>query len=244
MPVTVEVTREVEITREVEVTKLVDRVVTVTPTRTPRHSPTPSNTPTITPTPTDTATATITPTATSTPKPTPTPNVAQTATAEALGVLVSPKSSGFYLVGVDIHPGKWHSTGTGDGCYWARTDSNQNLLDNHFGLAGGTVNVRPTDFEVEFDGCGKWEYVENVEKVLADDADSPKDDGFYTVGVEIVAGNWRSTGTGDSCYWERLDGKQNILDNHYGSAGGTVVVRATDYEVHFNDCGIWEYLGL
>jgi len=96
---------------------------------------------------------------------------------------------------------------------------------------------------VEFDGCGKWEYVQNVEKALLPDATSPKGDGFYTVGVEIAAGKWRSTGTGDNCYWARLDGKQNTLDNHFGSAGGTVSVRETDYEVSFDGCGTWEYLG-
>lgn len=36
---------------------------------------------------------------------------------------------------------------------------------------------------------------------------------------------------------------QNILDNHYGMAGGTVTIWASDYEVEFNDCGMWEYLG-
>lgn len=68
-------------------------------------------------------------------------------------------------------------------------------------------------------------------------------DGFYTVGDEIAPGAWRSTGTGDGCYWERLDADQDILDNHFGDAGGTVTIRSSDYEVHFDDCGAWEYLG-
>ena len=237
LPVTVEVTREVEITR------LVDRPVTTTPTSTPASSPTPSKTPTITPTPTDTATPTVTSTPTPTPIPTSTPNLAQTATVEALGVLASPKGDGFYLVGVDILPGKWHSTGEGEDCYWARLDSDQALLDNHFGVAGGTMTVKPTDFEVELEGCGTWEYVENAEKILLPDAGAPKNDGFYTVGVEIVPGKWRSTGTGDNCYWARLDAQQNTLDNHFGNAGGTVTIRPDDYEVMFDDCGTWEYLG-
>jgi hypothetical protein len=209
---------------------------TVTPTPTPVDSPTPSDTPTITPTPTDTSTPTPTPTVTAT------PNLAQTATAEAFGVLASPKGDGFYTVGVEIASGKWHSTGTGYSCYWARLDSNQNLLGNHFGSAGGTVTIRATDYEVEFNGCGTWEYVENAEQVLQPDATDPKGDGFYTVGVEIAPGKWHSTGTGDSCYWARLDSNQNLLGNHFGSAGGTVTIRATDYEIEFNDCGEWEYL--
>ncbi len=155
----------------------------------------------------------------------------------------SPLGDGFYLVGSEIKPGKWHSTGTGTSCYWARYDANQNILDNHFGLAGGTVTVRDSDHEVEFSRCGMWEYVEYEEKVLQPDADQSKGDGFYTVGVEIKPGMWRSTGTGTSCYWARLDGYQDILDNHFGQAGGTVTVRSTDYEVEFHRCGTWIFLG-
>jgi hypothetical protein len=232
-----EVPITVEVTREVEVTLVVDRPVTVTPTPTPENTPTPTRTPTITPTPTET------PTPTSTPTPTPTPDLAKTATVEAFGVQAAPKRDGFYTVGVDIVPGKWHSTGTGTACYWARLDSGQDLLDNHFGYAGGTVTIRPTDYEVEFDGCGTWEYVEGADRVLEDDAEESKSDGFYTVGVEIAVGRWKSNGTGDSCYWARLDGNQSVIDNHFGSAGGTVTIRETDYEIEFNDCGEWEYLG-
>jgi len=231
----VEVIQEVEV--EVEVTRLVDRPVTVTPTNTPVNSPTPSNTPTITPTPSQT------PTPTETPTPTPTPNLAQTATMEAYGELAAPKGSGFYAVGTDILPGKWHSTSTNDGCYWARLDANQDILANHYGIAGGTVNIQSSDYEVEFNDCGTWEYVENAEPILQPDAADPKGDGFYTVGVEIAVGRWKSTSTDDSCYWERLDGNQEIIDNHYGMAGGTMTISAYDYEVSFLDCGTWEYQG-
>lgn len=233
----VEVTRKVEVTRELPVTRVIERPVTITSTSTPRNTPTPSNTPTITPTPSNTPTTTpsLTPTAT--------PDLAQTATIEAYGALAAPKRDGFYTVGEEILSGKWRSTGTSDGCYWARLDSNQETLDNHFGDAGGTVNVRPTDFEVEFDGCGTWEYVENEIPVLQVNATSPKGDGFYTVGIEIAPGRWDSTGTGDGCYWARLDANQNTIDNHFGSAGGSLNIRATDYEVEFSGCGTWEYMG-
>lgn len=155
-----------------------------------------------------------------------------------------PLGDGFYLVGAEIRPGKWHSTGTGTSCYWARYDAYQGINDNHFGLAGGTVNVRASDYEIEFRRCGMWEYVEDQPKVLEPGAADPKGDGFYTVGVEIMVGRWDSTGTGDSCYWARYDSYQGILDNHFGMAGGTVLIRETDYEVEFNRCGTWVYLGL
>lgn len=232
-----EVTRLVEVTRDVEVTRLVEKPVTVTPTATPVSSPTPTSSPTVTSTPT------ITPTPTETPPPTATPNVALTATVAAYGELAAPKSNGFFTVGSEILPGKWRSTGTGTGCYWARLDANQELLDNHFGHAGGTVTVRPDDFEVEFEDCGTWIYVEDETPTQRPEATANKANGFFTVGIEIAPGRWQSTGSGDGCYWARLDDKQNLLDNHFGTAGGTVTVRETDYEVQFEDCGTWEYIG-
>ena len=65
----------------------------------------------------------------------------------------------------------------------------------------------------------------------------------FPVNGEIAPGQWQSTGTQDDCYWARLDENQDILDNHFGLAGGTVIVQAADYEVQFEDCGVWEYLG-
>ena len=249
MPITVEVTKQIEVTRIVELP------VTVTFTATPLNSPTPSNTPTETPIPTDTPIPTNTPvptdtpiptataTPTDTPVPTPTPDMAATQTVEAYGALAEPKENGFFTVGTEILPGKWRSTGSGDDCYWARLDAQQDLLDNHYGIAGGTVNVQPTDYEVQFEDCGTWIYVENEQKVLSADAQEPKGNGFYTVGVEIAPGRWSSTGSNDDCYWARLTGSQDLIDNHYGLAGGTVTIGANDYEVAFEDCGIWEYLG-
>lgn len=71
----------------------------------------------------------------------------------------------------------------------------------------------------------------------------PRGDGFYTVGEEIAPGTWESQGTGSSCYWARLDANQELLDNHFGSAGGRITIRSSDTEVEFSGCGTWEYQG-
>jgi hypothetical protein len=243
VPVTVETLREIEVTRMVEVTRLVEIPVTVTATATPVNSPTPSATPTETATPTITPTATATTPPTATPLPTATPNLSATATVTAFGALAAPRGNGIYTVGSEIIPGKWRSAGSGDGCYWARLDSGQNIIDNHFGLSGGTVTVRPTDYEVELLDCGTWEYVENEVPVLLPTADDPKSNGIYTVGVEIRPGRWESTGSQSDCYWSRLTPTQDIIDNHYGAAGGTITIRPSDYEVMLWDCGTWEFRG-
>ena len=77
---------------------------------------------------------------------------------------------------------------------------------------------------------------------LQPDATEPKRDGFYTVGVEIAPGRWRSTGVGASCYWARLGHYQETLDNDYGRAGGEITILVSDYEVEFDECGTWEYV--
>ncbi len=123
----------------VEVTRIV--MVTATPTPTPLH------TPTNTPTPTKTGT------------PTKTPNATQTAEAKLTAKLRADKGDGFYLVNVDVAPGVWRSQGTGDKCYWATTTKTGKIIDNHYGMAGGTAFISASAFQVEFNGCGKWVFV-------------------------------------------------------------------------------------
>ncbi len=155
----------------------------------------------------------------------------------------SPKGNGFYTVGEEITPGKWESTGDGNSCYWQRLDDKQETIANHFGLAGGTVTILESDYEVHLEDCGTWNYVEGLARNIQANATEPKEDGFYTVGVEIAPGKWESTGDGDSCYWQRLDDKQETIANHFGLAGGTVTILESDYEVHLEDCGTWNYVG-
>jgi len=74
-----------------------------------------------------------------------------------------PKLNGLYEVGKDIAPGRWISMEpmTRDGCYWARISRTGNIIDNHYGVAGITVNVGQSDAVVEFDGCGYMLFAEN-----------------------------------------------------------------------------------
>lgn len=106
------------------------RVVTATLTATPKYTPTITMTPTIT----------LTPTPTKDPR-------------------VLPKSDGFYLIGTEIMPGVWRSTGNSDRCYWSVTQANGEIIDNHYGMAGGTAWIAEYGFQVEFSRCGNWEYI-------------------------------------------------------------------------------------
>jgi hypothetical protein len=103
---------------------------------------------TLTPTPIFTPTITNTPAPTNTPSPTSDP-------------LKRAKGDGFYLVGVDIAPGVWRSSGTGNRCYWAVTRANGDIIDNHFGMSGGTAYVSTAGFQVQFESCGIWTFVQD-----------------------------------------------------------------------------------
>lgn len=70
-----------------------------------------------------------------------------------------------------------------------------------------------------------------------------KNSGFYLVGVKIAPGLWKSNGTGNRCYWAVTTKTGDIIKNHYGMGGGTAYIPATGFQVEFNDCGTWTYLG-
>lgn len=99
----------------------------------------------------------------------------------------------------------------------------------------------------EYTKCFREEKAALEEK--RDRAQLTKDrgDGFFTVGDEIAPGTWRSTGGGDSCYWERLSGLsgefEDIIANHFGTAGVTVTIATSDKAFKAEGCGTWKYLG-
>jgi hypothetical protein len=97
---------------------------------------------------------------------TPSPTPAFSATASntrtpTVSPLFRNRGDGFYLVGVDIAPGVWRSNGTGTHCYWSVTTRTGDIIDNHFGQAGGTAYIPASGFQVEFNTCGTWTFIGN-----------------------------------------------------------------------------------
>lgn len=66
-------------------------------------------------------------------------------------------TDGTYVVGTDIKPGTYHSTGGGE-CYWARlrSDNETDIIDNHLGAGPTTVTIKRTDHSFETRGCDPW----------------------------------------------------------------------------------------
>jgi hypothetical protein len=117
---------------------------TVPPTQTPwviLITPTPSPTPLFTPTNTVPPTATLPPTATK-------------------DITRADKQDGVYLVGEEIAVGLWRSEkDVSDDCYWETTTKKGDINNNYFGLSGGTMYLRKSDFQVSMEDCGTWKYM-------------------------------------------------------------------------------------
>jgi len=117
------------------------------------------------------------------------------------------------------------------------------------GLQGRTIEdlVDAKTVNGEYTRCYKQERSILEEKRQQAQLTKNKGDGFYTVGEEIAAGTWRSTGGGGSCYWERLSGFSgdfgDIITNYFGSAGVTVTISSSDKAFKTEGCGTWEYIG-
>jgi uncharacterized protein YgiM (DUF1202 family) len=155
----------------------------------------------------------------------------------------APKGDGTYLVGTEIATGHWTSLAGSDSCYWERQDANGRIIDNHFGESGGYVHIWPSDHAIEFWHCGDFYYVDGQPPVLQPDGYSPHGDGFYRVGQEIGSGNWRTTGSGNGCYWARLNAFQEIIENSFGGTWEKIYVAPTDFELYVSGCGDIVYEG-
>lgn len=68
-------------------------------------------------------------------------------------------------------------------------------------------------------------------------------DGTYRVGTQIKPGLYKATGTGNGCYWERLNGFYGGLDeinsNYFGTARTYVQILPGDVGFSSAGCGSW-----
>jgi hypothetical protein len=80
---------------------------------------------------------------------------------------------------------------------------------------------------------------ETLEPALTAD----RGDGYFLVGQEIAAGVWRNDGTGQDCTWEVTTKTGRVIDTYTGLAGGTAYIAAGAFQVRFEGCGTWSYLG-
>ena len=80
-----------------------------------------------------------------------------------------------------------------------------------------------------------------TQAILATD---PHGDGIYIVGAQIAPGVWRSQSSDQRfCYWARRKYDGVVLNSYYGLPGIEMRVQASDYEIEFDGCGMWVYMG-
>jgi hypothetical protein len=129
---------------------------TAYPTYTSIPSPTRTLLPTFTPLPTSTPTSISPVTLTAISKSATALQVMYevTFTAEVIGTLRATRNDGYYLVGSEIAPGNWRSTGTSDNCYWELDDENGNIIANDFGMAGGVIHIPSDAYQLQVKDCG------------------------------------------------------------------------------------------
>lgn len=70
-----------------------------------------------------------------------------------------------------------------------------------------------------------------------------KKDGFYLIGIEIAPGVWRAAGPGNDCYWSVTSRTGKVIDISIGTVGMTAYLPETGFQVQFNGCNTWIYLG-
>lgn len=152
---------------------------------------------------------------------------------------------GIHLVGTDIEPGIYRTTG--DITYFARlsglTGEFSDIIAN--GASPQTpvlVEIKPTDVAFESKGTGQW--------TMIDDTYQPEPTtsfggGWWLVGTDIISGLYRTEDTVN--YLERLSGLgaeiQDIIANDVPPQGPVVVeIKADDFAFHSKTDGLWSLL--
>lgn len=76
---------------------------------------------------------------------------------EAEAALNVISGDGTYIPGVDINPGTYRATPSGQ-CYWERNSSTSggDIIDNNFGAGPQVVTISEGDGSFQTRSCGKW----------------------------------------------------------------------------------------
>ena len=153
---------------------------------------------------------------------------------------------GTYLVGSDIAPGLYRSSG-GEFCIWERLSGLSGEFDDIIAAGyeegSAVVEIREGDMAFKSTGCGAWTLADSVSASEALESEAGEyPDGTYLVGSDMAPGLYRSPG-GAFCIWERLSGLSGEFDDIIagGYEEGSAVVEIQEGDVAFKSvgCGTW-----
>ncbi|MCW4467187.1 hypothetical protein OK351_17035 [Glutamicibacter sp. MNS18] len=107
--------------------------------------------------------------------------------------------------------------------------------------SGKSISVKVTAKKNGYDNKNATTKAVSVGKVLKTVI---KGNGTYRVGKDLKPGQYKANGSGNSCYWERLNGfggsLSNVNANHFGSSNVYVHVLASDAGFKTSGCGAWK----
>ena len=162
-----------------------------------------------------------------------------------------PPGDGFFLVGIEVAPGRYRAT-TPESCTFERRSafSGEYLDGNRYideGRAGhsrelGIVDIEPGDAGFESEGCG-W----TVDLTPTSRPGQPFGDGTHVVGSAVAPGRYRARPSGGACSWTRLSKFGGSYGNDTGVVGRwwvrgrseVVDIASTDAGFYSSGCGTW-----
>jgi hypothetical protein len=122
----------------------------------------------------------------------------------------------------------------------------ENRATNAVSEARTKVQAELADREAALDTRGA-ELNEREQKVTkleeAAKANTITGDGVYEVGVDIQPGKWKTSGSGQSCYWELTSKGGDIIDNDNVSGPTVIVIPASAFSFTTTRCGTWNKTG-
>jgi hypothetical protein len=152
---------------------------------------------------------------------------------------------GQYRVNADIRPGRYFSNPV-YGCYFERESGFSGSLDdiianNFLGFDAGQwiVDIAGSDAGFKTDDCGTWTTSPRGGSM------SSIAPGMWLVGQQVSPGTYKANAS-SGCYWERLSGFGNslddIIDNDFVGSAGQVLVEIRSGDAGFDadaECGTW-----
>lgn len=162
-----------------------------------------------------------------------------------------PPGDGFFLVGMEVAPGRYRAT-TPESCTFERQsqfsgeyyDKRRYINEGSAGRSRvlAIVDIEPTDTGFQSEGCA-W----SADLTPNSRPGQPFGDGTYVVGSEVAPDRYRARPSGNLCSWTRLSKFGGSYGNDTGGVGrwwvrgrsAVVDIAPTDAGFFSEGCGEW-----
>ena len=146
---------------------------------------------------------------------------------------------GTHLVGFDIEPGHYRSTGEAGGCTWQRLSDFSGAQAAVLSAGHAQfVEIATADVGFQSRGCGDWQLWPTVSF----------EDGDHRVGVEVLPGRYRAVAPSEECSWRmsNLEPEPVVSGRESDAAHASITLPLTVVDIDPSDkrfmsegCGAW-----